>query len=208
MPSSSDDISDKVKKHEQSTLPFESLIAGPINAIIAAQRYSAHATYQYIISLMNSLDDNTLTPKMLEIITSKIIQLSGNDNSKENGNTDTDFEEKKQLLKVPLLSLLPVPYISIDEAEIIFNVDIIYNETQKDTADYKESNNGKKNIPFFTEPVKMHAVFVSSNESTKNIKSHLSVKIKLKQQDQPLGLEKYLQILGNSITVNDVQSKR
>jgi len=210
--SSSDDISGRqntIKKHVQLVLPFEDLIAGPISAMITAQSYSAHATYQYITSLMDNSDDNALSPKILEIITSKMVQSSDDDdkdNSKEDDNTHIGFVEQKQLLKVPLLSLLHVPYISIDEAEIRFNADIIHHEMQKDTTDYKEEiKYGRKKVPFFTEPAKMHATFVSSNKSTNDIKSHISVKIKVKQHELPLGLEKYLQILGNSITVKDIK---
>ena len=202
----------KLEKHKHRALPFEDLIAGPISAMITAQSYSAHATYQYITSLMNNSDDNTLSPKMLEIMISRMMQLSkndnnidnNNDNGKEDNSIDSGFVEKKQLLKIPLLSLLPIPYISIDNAEINFNVDIIHHETQNDTVNYKIESK-KKKIAFFTPPVKMYATFVSNNESINETKSHLSVKIKIKQQELPLGLEKYLQILGNSITAKDVK---
>lgn len=201
MSSSSNDRQDRIKKHTQSALPFEDLIAGPISAMITAQSYSAYATYQYMISLMDRSEGDTWSPKILEIITSKAMQLS----KKDSGNTDTSFAEKKQLLKIPLLSLLPVPYISIDEAEISFNANIIHHEVQKDTTNYEKKLKEKKKIPFFTAPTSMYAVFVSNKKSTNEVKSHLNVKIKIKQQELPLGLEKYIQILGNSITTNDVK---
>ncbi len=194
-------MQDEIEKHVQTALPFEDLIAGPINALIMAQSYSAHATYQYMISLMDNSEGDVLSPKTLEIMTSKMIQASCDD--KENS-TNSDVIEKKQLLNIPLLSLLPVPYISINEAEINFNANIIHHETQKDNTNYKISKDGKK-IPFFTTVPKMHAVFASNNKRTSDIKSHINVKIKVKQQELPLGLEKYLQVLGNSITIKDVK---
>jgi len=202
--SNSDDISgmqSMTGKHVKPTLPIEDLIAGPISAIITAQSYSAHATCQYVLSLMDNSGSNVLSPKTLEIMTSSKVQVSENqDNNRNDDSADSGVIEKKQLLSIPLLSLLPVPYISINEAEIGFNVDIINYEARKDTINYKILKDGKK-IPFFTAPSKIHAIFASSGKSTNNTKSHISIKIKLKQQELPRGLEKYLQILGNSITV-------
>lgn len=99
---------------EISTISLGSIIGGTLNAMVEAQSQAANTTMQYINSVGFETSDGNSTPRYVNV-----------QYEKENGQLDGDKKEiVTTKMSVPLLSLVPIPYIRIDDASIDFNVKI------------------------------------------------------------------------------------
>lgn len=151
-------------------LMLEELIAAPLRALVDAQAASAEATRNFLLSLMEEKDGKNI-PETLKIIYEQTLQ-----------NPETGvLEDSKQSLTIPMLSLIPIPYISIDESEIEFDAKII---------------TSKSNEPKLKRAV-IYASYASKAKSNVDLTSEMHVKIKAKRSDIPEGLAKMLTILSN-----------
>lgn len=148
-------------------LMLEELIAAPLRALVDGQVASADATINFLLSLTKE-EDNKRIPETLMITYEQVLQ------DPETGK----LEPQKQTLAIPILSLIPLPYISIDESEIEFDAKIV--TTKKDEA-------SKRSI--------IYAIYAS--KSNTDVTSEMHVKIKAKRSEIPEGLAKMLTILSN-----------
>ncbi|GIU70953.1 MAG: alpha-amylase [Candidatus Nitrosocaldaceae archaeon] len=147
---------------------LEELIAAPLKALVDAQRESADATRTFLLSLMKEKDGKNI-PDMLNIVYEQTLQ------NPETG----ELEPQEQSLSIPILSLIPIPYISIDESEIEFDAKIITSKKDK------------------FERTTLYAAYASKGRSSIDITSEMHVKIKAKRSEIPEGLAKILTILSN-----------
>ena len=84
-------------------LMLDQIIATPLRSMIEAQQESANATVEFLTSLI----DKNGKPKGIELAYEQTIF------DPERGPTT-----ERNKLNIPLLTLVPVPYLSIYEAEI------------------------------------------------------------------------------------------
>lgn len=192
-----------VVKKAQTPLLMEQLIGAPIAAVVEAQQHSARATLEFI-------------EKMIEppSSTSSSNSSGGREGKRMLKRLDFSYETmdsgpdgrgviRSQTLSIPLVTLVPIPFVNINEAEINFSAKIVYHEeaegSSSSSSSSSSSNRGSQKYPSLP---KFMATYASSSKrrSSDFLTSHLDVKIKLKQQI-PEGLAKSLSILSNSITV-------
>lgn len=104
---------------ELSSINFESMIGGPLNAVIKAQTQSAVTSVDFIKAVGFKTDENgnVTAPVMVSFTYPKSVESTDNE-----GNTTTKVEDYK--LTVPFLTMLPVPFIRIEETTIDFNAKI------------------------------------------------------------------------------------
>ena len=95
-----------VDGREIATLDFPNLIGGPLNAIVEAQAKSALATANFIQEV--AFDKQ-----------GKAVHVDFTYSRKNRDGRAQDFT-----LSVPFLTMVPIPYIQIDNAEFEFNAKI------------------------------------------------------------------------------------
>ena len=98
-------------------LPFDNLIGGPLNACILAQAQAAQTTVNFIQEVgLNETQDGTKEAIYVYF------------NFVQNG--------RKVTISVPLLTILPIPYIAINSIDINFKATVNGVENTSDTSEY------------------------------------------------------------------------
>jgi hypothetical protein len=109
--------------NEISSLDFRNIIGGPLIAVVEAQAQAALSTVNYIKSVGFDADGKVVNvsfryPKEVSPY------RPGNE-----GQAPTPAVYQQMELQVPILTMLPIPYIRIEEMSLDFNVKINSMET-------------------------------------------------------------------------------
>jgi hypothetical protein len=123
----------------------------------------------------------------------------------------SEKENQKQVtnLKVPLLTMMPIPFIRIDDATIDFNVKINSIQEAKTSSDltYKGSTEATANYNgfLFKSGIKINASISnqkkSSTSDTVKRDYSLNVHVHAKQDDMPAGVERLLDLLSDATSI-------
>lgn len=178
-------------------IPFSSMIGGPLKACIEAQAMAAKTTWDFIQEVGLSIDPKTGEKKAVNVAFSFI----------QNGH--------EVQLNVPLLTIVPIPYIAINSIDINFKASIsassssVNENSSSSSLDAgAEVTAGLKVGPFHMD-AKLNANYSSKKDSKATEESKYSVEytmdiaVKAGQDSMPAGLAKVLELLGNSLDVSD-----
>lgn len=149
-------------------IPFGNLIGGPLSACILAQADAAQTALDYIqqVSMQPSdLGDDSFEP----VTVSFTFQSDG----------------QKRVLVVPLLTIIPVPFIGVDHMDISF------------TADVKNSE-GTTLKGHFTAPARE---VEQEEESQFEVENLIEVKVHAVMSEMPSGLAKLLDVFNSQLFV-------
>lgn len=173
-------------------IPFSALIGGPLGAAVNAQVQSAKATIDFIQNV-----GLTGPPEDRKAIQIEFVYY-------------VDGREAKLL--VPLLTILPIPYLAVNEVDISFKASINASSStyQEDSTQTQTDAKGGADIKFGWGPVSGNAHFEASYSSKKDSKATseskysveytMDVHVHAGQEDMPAGLARVLNILTDSIT--------
>ena len=176
-------------------IPFGTIIGGPLKACIEAQALAAQTTWEFIQNVGLNIDPETKEKKAVNV-TFQFIQ---------NG-------EMVQL-NVPLLTIVPIPYIAINTVDISFKANITASASSKDESEEHSSSDKKAS---FSAGYKGWGAHVNSNmnasvsskkdskstqDSKYSVEYTMDVNVKAGQDSMPAGMSKILEILGNSLQV-------
>lgn len=178
-------------------IPFSSMIGGPLKACIDAQAMAAKTTWDFIQEVGLTIDLETGEKKAVNVSFSFI----------QNGRTVQ--------LNVPLLTIVPIPYIAINTIDINFKASISASSSSVSETNSSSSTDvdgelkaGLKVGPFHMD-AKINANYSSKKDSKATEESKYSVEytmdiaVKAGQDSMPAGLAKVLELLGNSLDVSD-----
>lgn len=178
-------------------IPFSSMIGGPLKACIDAQAMAAKTTWDFIQEVGLTIDPETGEKKAVNVSFSFI----------QNGRTVQ--------LNVPLLTIVPIPYIAINTIDINFKASISASSSSVSETNSSSSTDvdgelkaGLKVGPFHMD-AKINANYSSKKDSKATEESKYSVEytmdiaVKAGQDSMPAGLAKVLELLGNSLDVSD-----
>ena len=169
-------------------LSMSSLIGGPLKAACDAQMELAKSTAEFISQM--GFDENNKC-RTVEVAFKR-------PGLKENGNV----EAEQMKLEVPLLSIVPIPNLQIDEVNVLFEMEI-----------HEEVKGEEKSIASVTgidSPFGLK-VNISGNVSsiTNNMDSDNSAKyhvqVRATQGEMPEGLSRVLDILNTAINPTSIQ---
>jgi hypothetical protein len=168
-------------------LPFGSLIGGPLNAAVEAQANAATTSLEFIKSLTETDDKKVL---------SVTFKYKNGDDVKE--------------LEVPLISIVPIPFLRIDSMDIGFKANVSATNNTTDSTTKSDTRTGKMSVSANHWFVKasLDASVSSKKDSTSTRDSKYSVEYTMDinvhavQDDMPAGLAKVLNILTESVSVD------
>ena len=178
-------------------IPFGSIIGGPLKACIEAQAMAAQTSWQFIQEV--GLNTNPET------------------GIKEAVNVSFNFMQNGRMaqLNVPLLTIVPIPYIAIQNIDLNFKANISassssVSETSSSQAiDAGADVNAKLGWGPFSVEASMKANYSSKKDSRATQDSRYSVEytmdvaVKAGQESMPAGLAKVLELLGSALDVSD-----
>lgn len=178
-------------------IPFGSIIGAPLKACIEAQAMAAQTSWQFIQEV--GLNTNPETGE------------------KEAVNVSFQFLQNGRMaqLNVPLLTIVPIPYIAIQNIDINFKANIsassssVQENTTSEALDAGGEAHAKVGWGPFSVEASMKANYSSKKDSKATQDSRYSVEytmdvaVKAGQDSMPAGLAKVLELLGSSLDVSD-----
>lgn len=175
-------------------IPFSSLIGGPLDACIKAQALAAKTSWEFINEVGLTIDPDTGEKKAINVT----FQYNNN--------------YQMTTLVVPLLAIVPIPYLAINTVDIDFTANISaasssVTETTSDTSlGIDVTAEAAFKVGPFSLSIKANANYSSkqsskaSQDSKYSVEYTMGVKVSGGQADMPAGLATILNILQGSIT--------
>lgn len=179
------------------SIPFESIIGAPLDACIKAQAQAAQTSANFIKNVG--------------------MQDKNGDGVQEAINVSFTFIQNGKIarLNIPLLTIVPIPYIAIQNIDIAFKANI---NASASTSDETSSNNefsteasgsGRFGWGLLGVNLNMKAAVSSKRDSRATQDSKYSVEYNMDigihagQDSMPAGLAKVLEVLNNCITLTE-----
>jgi hypothetical protein len=205
---------------ELASIDFESMIGGPLVAVINAQAQAALSTVNFIksvgfkkVAVPEEAGGDTSTEEPIYVTFKYPKELSpyvpavvANPAAVPPipASPAVPAVYETQELTVPILTILPIPYIRIQEVTIDFNAKITAVEYRKTNTDLKITSAVEANAGWFFGSVKLK-VETSYQRTTQEGNSvnrtySLAIHVKAVQDEMPAGMEKMLGILEGAIT--------
>lgn len=176
-------------------LPFDSLIAAPLNACVNAQAEAAQTTINFI----------------------QDVGLNDVDGQKEAVYVYFNFIQggRRVTISVPLLTMVPIPYIAINTIDINFKATVTGVQNQESTAsdsyeknETKTKNEGKLGW-FKVTTTKLNTSVstkkdsASTKSSNYSVEATIDVAVHASQDSMPAGMAKVLEMLGSAMDLCD-----
>lgn len=191
---------------ELSQIPFSQLIGGPMKAAIEAQSLAAQTTIEFIQQVGFKTDASAAPTDLMfgnrdaDASAGELRNVSFTYSKSDENGTVNDFT-----LTVPFLSIVPIPYIRIDEMTIDFSAkltDAIERNVNSSFA-LDASVGGSYSTAF--SPVKLDFRVSASYQKNKSMTQNqrreynLDIHVRAMQDNMPAGLSRMLDILEQSI---------
>ncbi len=181
-------------------LPFGNLIGGPLTAAIQAQGQAAMTTVQFIEAVGFVPQSGSGPNSAVQNVTFSYTKADPTTNPP----STMDME-----LTVPLLTIVPIPFIRISNMTISFTANIqadtSYTETTATSQAFTGSVSGSFGGGWFFPSVNFSASYSNTSStnttsnSTYNVQYQMQVTVNAAQDDMPGGLQTILNTLLNSV---------
>ncbi len=189
---------------ELREIPFGYLIGAPLKAAIEAQALAAKTTVDFIQKVGFLEDDNDIGSMFNDLKT------DGNAGKVRNvtfqyTKLDEDGVVKDAKLTVPILSIVPIPFIRLDTIDIDFVAKLQDVITSSTKTDFKYGVDAKAKFKSWWSPVSMEVRTSMTYQSSRDDSSRfvreytMNIKVHAVQEDMPAGLERMLDILEQTI---------
>lgn len=183
------------------SMPFGTLIGGPLKACIEAQTDSALATWKFIKEV--GLVDDGNGNRSLTYVSFTY---------RKNGRQAT--------INVPLLTIVPIPYIAIRDIDIAFKANISAASSTATTTseslavDFGMKTKASANFLVAKASMEMNIGVSSKKDSTATrdsnycIETTIDVNVQARQESLPAGMAKVLEMLQQSISITEGQKEK
>ena len=191
---------------ELRQIPFAHLIGSPLKASIEAQALAAQSTIEFIHKVgfkqdMSAGDDLVFADTTADADAGELRNVTFAYSKKDENEDVSDFS-----LTVPLLAIVPIPYIRIDEVTIDFKAKLTDSIQRKTNTSFELNSSVSGKYSAFWSPIKMEfrvSATYKTNASTAASQKReysLDVHVRAVQDEMPAGLSKVLDILEDAIT--------
>ena len=153
-----------------NSIPFGNIIGGPLAACVRAQAEAAHTTIDFIRGF--TMTNSELDPEGVEPITVTFTFIM-------NG--------EKTRMTVPLMTIVPIPYMHIDYIDLNF------------TADITACDDGKMEAKYATEGYTR----TEDDEQSVSVESKMGINVRASTSSMPSGMAKMLEFFTNNLIVHD-----
>ncbi len=195
---------------ELASLDFGNLIGGPLTAVITAQAMAAQSTASFIkdVGFYQKGQKNAANediggtpiyvdfkyPKELSPFEPAVLAADGSVTTPAKPATFQTMQ-----FSVPILTMLPIPFIKVDIMTIDFNAKITSIETQSKSADLSIGVDleVKQRWPSGSAKLNASVAYKKSTTSGSSVERtySMAVHVKASQDEMPAGMEKLLGIL-------------
>jgi len=190
---------------QQGILPLEYLIAGPLEALVKAQTLSARTTAEFVGEVGFETDEKGVS--RVRMVDFEYVHPRADP---DNPGHVIDTPVK---VRVPLLSLLQVPSIAVEEASLELNLRVVGQQpVQRPQLDRvtgaakfaSGARPGATSLPIEMAPSPVRMIGSLTTPKLAEQTASMKVSIKLKQAPVPEGLSQILHLLGDATTARPV----
>lgn len=153
-----------------NSIPFGNIIGSPLAACVRAQAEAAQTTIDFIRGF--TMTNSELDPEGVEPITVTFTFIM-------NG--------EKTRMTVPLMTIVPIPYMHIDYIDLNF------------TADITACDDGKIEAKYATEGYTR----TEDDEQSVSVESKMGINVRASTSSMPSGMAKMLEFFTNNLIVHD-----
>ena len=175
-------------------LPFDNLIGGPLNACIQAQNDAAMTSINFINNVCLNEDKETGEKSAIYVSFSFI----------QNG--------RKVVINVPMIAIVPIPYIAINSIDISFKATVNGVESESSSTETEYESKGTKKSTRKTGLFRKKTTTINSTFSTKrdskstqdskfSVEATIDVAVHAGQESMPAGMAKILEMLGAAMNL-------
>jgi hypothetical protein len=196
---------------ELRQIPFGYLIGEPLKAVIEAQALAAKTTIEFIekVGFLPTDPDQDMLftdeTKDADAGTVRNVTFSYK-------KIDENGVEKEVELTVPILSIVPIPYIRIDEVSIDFTAKLTDSIEHVTKTGFKLDSSVSGKYKAWWSPISLEFRTSMSYEASQATKSRfireytMNIRVKATQDDMPAGLARILDILEQTIKEKPVSA--
>ncbi|HSG90635.1 MAG TPA: DUF2589 domain-containing protein [Pseudomonadales bacterium] len=185
---------------KEMQLPMEQIIGGPMQALIKAQSLAASTSADFINSV--GLVDDGSGGKTAQMVNFSFVRKVP---TEVEGGADT-VEDQSVTLNVPLLTIIPVPFLRIEEATIDFEAKVSSTTLNQTSSTLGVSASASAGFWGVKLSVKTSYSRRSEFKDQVNRTATLRVHVKAVQDELPGGLARMLDILETAVNDSDIQS--
>lgn len=175
-------------------LPFDNLIGGPLNACIQAQNDAAMTSINFINNVC--LNEDKETGEKSAIYVSFSFTQNG----------------RKVVINVPLIAIVPIPYIAINSVDISFKATVNGVESESMSTETETETKGTSKTTRKSGWFRKKTTTINSNFSTKrdskctqdskfSVEATIDVSVHAGQESMPAGMAKILEMLGAAMDI-------
>jgi len=189
---------------ELRQIPFGYLIGAPLKAAVEAQALAAKTTVEFIEKVGFKETDDDLGGLFADLSDDGDVGDIRNVTFTYS-KLDEDEEEVSVELTVPILSIVPIPFIRLDDITIDFTAKLTDAIQTSTKSEFNFATEAKGKFKSWWSPVSVEWRTAMSYKNTRQADSRfvreytMNVKVHAVQDDIPAGLERILDILAETI---------
>ena len=186
-----------------NSIPFGQMIGAPLSACVDAQEQASISTLNFIrrVGFANEEPDKVINVSFKYVRDGNHVELI-----------------------VPLLTIVPIPYIAIDNVSINFKANITGIDQEREqedssvqsgqTTDYSRNYRGLGWFSASNSKTVMRSTLSSKKDSTATrdsnycIETTIDVNVQARQESLPAGMAKVLEMLQQSISITEGQKEK
>lgn len=179
---------------ELQSIPFRHLIGAPLTAVIQAQAQAAQTTIEFI-ERVGFVPDASDPTKLGE---TRTVTFEYEKLSEDGSRTD-------MAMTVPVLAIVPIPFIRVESCEIDFTAKITDMDTTQVNTSMAVNASTSGSYSSWLSPVRVEfRASFSYNRNTSSTSKfekeyQMNVHVRAVQDEMPAGLSRVLQVLEKSI---------
>lgn len=174
-------------------LDMQNLIGGPLMAAADANMYLAQATAQFINDVGIDADGKVRTASF--------------GYEKRTANEDGTSNVDTMKVDIPMLSIVPIPNLQVDEVNVLFDMEVKQSEKSESTTDLGGSLTGSVNLGIFKVSITGNVSSHSSNTRSSDNSAKYHVDVRATNHGTPEGLARVLDIMASCVSPTMVSSE-
>lgn len=174
-------------------LDMKNLIGGPLSAAADSSIMLARSTAQFINEV--GFDKDNKTRNVLFKYTHKTPDPDGN------------ISENEMAIDVPLLAIVPIPNLQIDEVNVLFDMEVKTSEKSESSSNMSAEVSASARIGPFSFSIKGSVAASSSNTRSSDNSAKYHVDVRATNHGIPEGLARVLDMMAAAVSPSVIGSK-
>lgn len=173
-------------------LPMENLIGGPLSAAAKANKEMAAITADFINTVGFDKDGKLRTAAFMY--------------EKRTANEDGTMSSDELKVNVPMLAIMPIPNLQVDEVNVMFDMEVKQSEKSESAMDMSASATGTLNLGIVKVTVTGSVSSHSTNTRSSDNSAKYHVDVRAANHGIPEGLARVLDMMAASLSPTLVSS--